>query len=300
LSTVHNDYHAERLKQYPLIHQGKVRDSFAIDDEHMLIVASDRLSAFDVVLPDPIPGKGEILTRISNFWFERTAAIIPNHLSGIKVMDVIDDPELAEMLRHRAVVVKRLKPLPLEAIVRGYLIGSGWKDYLDSGSICNIALPAGLRQADRLPEVIFTPSNKAAAGQHDVNIDFADISRLIGSPLAEQVRDISIQIFAHAVEHAAARGIIIADTKFEFGLDEDGQLRLMDEVLTPDSSRFWPEESYHPGTSPPSYDKQYVRDYLETLDWDKKPPGPTLPANIIEATAARYREAFARLTGPSL
>lgn len=300
MSTVHNDYHAERVTQYPLIHQGKVRDSFAIDDEYMLIVASDRLSAFDVVLPDPIPGKGEILTRISNFWFQRTAAIIPNHLSGIELVDVIDDPELAKMLRHRAVVVKRLKPLPLEAIVRGYLIGSGWKDYLDSGSICNIALPPGLRQADRLPEVIFTPSNKAAAGQHDVNIDFAETARLIGRSLAERLRAVSIQIYAHAVEHAAARGIIIADTKFEFGLDEDGQLRLIDEVLTPDSSRFWPEESYRPGTSPPSYDKQYVRDYLETLDWDKKPPGPTLPANIIEATAAKYHEAFERLTGPAL
>ncbi len=300
MSTIYNDYHAQRIAQYPLIHQGKVRDSFAIDDKHMLIVASDRLSAFDVVLPDPIPGKGGILTRISNFWFKRTAQIIPNHLSGIEVVDVIDDSELIEMLRHRAVVVKRLKPLPLEAIVRGYLIGSGWKDYLQAGSICNIALPQGLRQADRLPEVIFTPSNKAAAGQHDVNIEFAEIARLVGRPLAEQVRDISIQIYAQAVEHAAARGIIIADTKFEFGLDEDGQLRLMDEVLTPDSSRFWPEESYRPGTSPPSYDKQYVRDYLETLDWDKQPPGPTLPANIIQATAAKYREAFERLTGPPL
>jgi len=214
------------------------------------------------------------------------------------VVDVIDDAELVQMLRHRAVVVNRLKPLPLEAIVRGYLIGSGWKDYLDSGSICNIALPQGLRQADRLPEAIFTPSSKAVAGQHDVNIEFEETARLIGRQLAERVRDISIQIYAHAVEHAAARGIIIADTKFEFGLDEDGQLVLMDEVLTPDSSRFWPEESYRPGTSPPSYDKQYVRDYLETLDWDKQPPGPNLPANIIEATAAKYREAFRRLTGP--
>ena len=300
MSTVQNHYHAERITQYPLVHRGKVRDSFAIDDQHLLIVASDRLSAFDVVLPDPIPGKGEILTRISNFWFKRTAGIIPNHLSGIEVVDVIDDSELAQMLRHRAVVVKRLKPLPLEAIVRGYLIGSGWKDYLDSGSICNIALPPGLRQADRLPEVIFTPSSKAAAGQHDVNIEFAETAKLIGRPLAERVRDTSIEMYAQAVEHAAARGIIIADTKFEFGLDEDGQLRLMDEVLTPDSSRFWPEESYRPGTSPPSYDKQYVRDYLETLDWDKLPPGPTLPANIIQATAAKYREAFERLTGPPL
>jgi len=300
LSSMQNHYHAGRITQYPLIHQGKVRDSFAVDDEHMLIVASDRLSAFDVVLPDPIPGKGEILTRISNFWFRRTDNIIPNHLSGIEVANVIDDPELANVLRHRAVVVKKLKPLPLEAIVRGYLIGSGWKDYLETGRVCGIALPPGLRQADRLPEVIFTPSNKAAAGQHDENVDFAKTAGLIGRSLAEQVRDISIQLYQHAVEHAANRGIIIADTKFEFGLDENGTLRLMDEILTPDSSRFWPEESYQPGTSPPSYDKQFVRDYLETLDWDKKPPGPALPAKIIEATAAKYHEAYERLTGPAL
>ncbi len=300
MSSMQNHYHAGWITQYPLIHQGKVRDSFAVDDEHMLIVASDRLSAFDVVLPDPIPGKGEILTRISNFWFKRTDNIIPNHLSGIEVADVIDDPELASMLRHRAVVVKKLKPLPLEAIVRGYLIGSGWKDYLETGIVCGIALPPGLRQADRLPEAIFTPSNKAAAGQHDENVDFGKIAGLIGRSLAEQVRDISIQIYQHAVELATDRGIIIADTKFEFGLDENGTLRLMDEVLTPDSSRFWPEESYQPGTSPPSYDKQFVRDYLETLDWDKKPPGPDLPAEIIEATAAKYAEAYERLTGPAL
>ena len=293
-------YSAELITQYPLIHQGKVRDSFAIDDEHMLIVASDRLSAFDVVLPNPIPGKGEILTRISSFWFERTSDIVPNHLSGIDVADVIDDPDLLEVLRQRSVVVKRLKPLPLEAIVRGYIIGSGWKDYLESGAICDIILPAGLQQAQRLPETIFTPSNKAAAGQHDVNIDFESIAAVIGLPLAEQVRDVSIQIYEHAVSHAAERGIIIADTKFEFGLDERGKLRLMDELLTPDSSRFWPMESYQPGTSPPSYDKQYVRDYLETLDWDKRPPGPELPARIIEATAAKYREAYERLTGPVL
>jgi len=292
-------YHAGLVTQYPLIHQGKVRDSFAIDDRHMLIVASDRLSAFDVVMSDPIPGKGEILTRIANFWFERTQHIVPNHLSGISVEEVIDDPQVLEVLRHRSVVVKRLKPLPLEAIVRGYIIGSGWKDYLETGAVCGIRLPAGLRQADKLPEVIFTPSNKAGAGQHDINIDFEAIGNLIGASLAEQVRDRSIEIYRFAVEHAAARGIIIADTKFEFGLDEDGQLRIMDEVLTPDSSRFWPEESYQPGTSPPSYDKQFVRDYLETLDWDKTPPPPPIPAEIIEATAAKYREAFERLTGPA-
>jgi len=292
-------YHAGLVTQYPLIHQGKVRDSFAIDDRHMLIVASDRLSAFDVVMSDPIPGKGEILTRIANFWFERTQHIVPNHLSGIAVEDVIDDPHVLAVLRHRSVVVKRLKPLPIEAIVRGYIIGSGWKDYLETGAICGIELPPGLRQADQLPEVIFTPSNKAAAGQHDINIDFQATRKLLGDSLAEQVRDSSIGIYKFAVEHAAARGIIIADTKFEFGIDEDGRLRVMDEVLTPDSSRFWPEESYQPGTSPPSYDKQFVRDYLETLNWDKTPPPPPIPAEIIEATAAKYREAFERLTGPA-
>ena len=291
-------YTADLITQYPLIHQGKVRDSFGIDDEHMLIVASDRLSAFDVVLPDPIPGKGEILTRISNFWFERTAGIIPNHLSGIEVAEVIDDPKLLDVLRYRSVVVRKLKPLPLESIVRGYLIGSGWKDYQESGAICGIPLPPGLQQAARLPEVIFTPSNKAAAGQHDSNIDFESVVALIGQTLAEKVKKATIRIYQHAVEHAAARGIIIADTKFEFGLDQDGTLRLMDEVLTPDSSRFWPQESYRPGTSPPSYDKQFVRDYLETLDWDKRPPGPALPADVIQATAAKYRDAFDRLTGP--
>jgi phosphoribosylaminoimidazole-succinocarboxamide synthase len=292
-------YHSGLVTQYPLIHQGKVRDSFAIDDRHMLIVASDRLSAFDVVMSDPIPGKGEILTRIANFWFERTQHIVPNHLSGIAVEDVIDDPHVLAVLRHRSVVVKRLKPLPIEAIVRGYIIGSGWKDYLETGAICGIELPPGLRQADQLPEVIFTPSNKATAGQHDINIDFQATRNLLGDSLAEQVRDSSIRIYQFAVEHAAARGIIIADTKFEFGIDEDGRLRVMDEVLTPDSSRFWPEESYQPGTSPPSYDKQFVRDYLETLDWDKTPPPPPIPAEIIEATAAKYREAFERLTGPA-
>ena len=289
-------YHADLVTQYPLIHQGKVRDSFAIDDQHMLIVASDRLSAFDVVMSEPIPGKGEILTRIANFWFERTRHIVPNHLSGITVDEVIDDPQVLSVLRHRSVVVKRLKPLPLEAIVRGYIIGSGWKDYQETGSICGIELPAGLQQADPLPKVIFTPSNKAAAGQHDINIDFQATRDLIGNSLAEQIRDVSIQIYQYAVGHAAACGIIIADTKFEFGLDEDGRLCVMDEVLTPDSSRFWPEESYRPGTSPPSYDKQFVRDYLETLDWDKKPPPPPIPAEIIAATAAKYREAYERLT----
>jgi phosphoribosylaminoimidazole-succinocarboxamide synthase len=293
-------YHADLVTGLPLIHQGKVRDSFEIDPEHMLIVASDRLSAFDVVMAEPIPGKGEILTRISNFWFDRTRGIIANHLSGIAVADVIGDPALLRVLQHRAVVVRRLRPLPVEAVVRGYLIGSGWKDYQRSGSVCGIALPPGLRQADRLPEVLFTPSSKAPSGEHDVNIDFAAVVRLVGEDLAGQMRDASIRIYEHAVEYAAPRGIIIADTKFEFGLDEDGRLVLMDEVLTPDSSRFWPVESYAPGTSPPSYDKQFVRDYLETLDWDKRPPPPPIPADIIAATAAKYREAYERLTGENL
>jgi len=293
-------YHAGLVTQFPLIHQGKVRDSFAIDDDHMLIVASDRLSAFDVVMAEPIPGKGEILTRISNFWFERTRDIIPNHLSGIALADVIDDAATLQLLRGRAVVVRRLQPLLVEAVVRGYLIGSGWKDYQATGQVCGIQLPPGLRQADRLPETLFTPSNKAAAGEHDSNIDFAAVVDLAGADLAAEIRDASIRIYEYAVKHALSCGIIIADTKFEFGLDPEGRLVLMDEVLTPDSSRFWPEESYAPGTSPPSYDKQFVRDYLETLDWDKRPPPPPIPADVIEATAAKYREAFERLTGENL
>ena len=293
-------YSPDLVTQYPLVHQGKVHDSFAVDDDHLLIVASDRLSAFDVVMAEPIPGKGEILTRISNFWFERTGDIVPNHLSGIGVEEVIDDPAVAEVLRHRAVVVKRLRPLLLEAVVRGYLIGSGWKDYQQSGAVCGIALPPGLRQADRLPEVIFTPSSKAASGEHDVNVDFDTVAAQVGAELAHKVRDISIRIYEYAAGHALGRGIIIADTKFEFGLDAAGDLYLMDEVLTPDSSRFWPQESYRPGTSPPSYDKQFVRDYLETLDWDKRPPPPPIPDAIIQATAAKYREAYERLTGEAL
>jgi phosphoribosylaminoimidazole-succinocarboxamide synthase len=297
MSATATAYHSGLVTQYPLIHQGKVRDSFAIDADHMLIVASDRLSAFDVVMSEPIPGKGEILTRISNVWFERTRDIVPNHLAGIDVAEVIDDAELLRILRHRAVVVKRLEPLLVEAVVRGYLIGSGWKDYQATGAVCGIALPSGLRQADRLPGTLFTPSNKAAAGEHDMNIDFSAVVELAGAELAAQVRDASIRIYEFAVAHARPRGIIIADTKFEFGLDADGRLLLMDEVLTPDSSRFWPMESYAPGTSPPSYDKQFVRDYLETLDWDKRPPPPPVPTAVIEATAAKYREAYERLTG---
>lgn len=281
----------------PLVHQGKVRDSFAVGEDHLLMVASDRLSAFDVVLPDAIPGKGEILTRLSEFWFNKTVQVIPNHCSELSVFDVLADQALAGQLQHRATVVKKLKPLPLEAIVRGYLIGSGWADYQRSGALCGIELPAGLQQASALPEVLFTPSSKAAAGSHDENVSFEHICSLIGTELAEQVRQSSISLYSLAAGHARARGVIIADTKFEFGLDADGTLHVMDEVLTPDSSRFWPAESWQTGISPPSYDKQIVRDYLETLDWDKTPPGPKLPADIIERTRACYQEVFEKLTG---
>jgi phosphoribosylaminoimidazole-succinocarboxamide synthase len=264
----------------------------------MLIVASDRLSAFDVVLPQPIPGKGEVLTRVSSFWFARTAELVPNHLTGIDVAAVVTDPAERRQLGDRAVVVRRLQPLPVEAIVRGYLIGSGWKDYQRSGAVCDIALPAGLRQADRLPEAIYTPSTKAAIGDHDQNVSFEHSADLIGAELAAQVRDTSLAIYRNAAAYALTRGIIIADTKFEFGLDDAGRLHLIDEVLTPDSSRFWPADQYRPGISPPSFDKQFVRDYLETLDWDKTPPGPELPQEIIDKTAAKYAEAEARLTRP--
>ena len=286
------------LKGLALIHRGKVRDIYAVDDARMLIVASDRLSAFDVVLPQPIPGKGEVLTRVSSFWFARTAELVPNHLTGIDVAAVVTDPAERRQLGDRAVVVRRLQPLPVEAIVRGYLIGSGWKDYQRSGAVCDIALPAGLRQADRLPEAIYTPSTKAAIGDHDQNVSFEHSADLIGAELAAQVRDTSLAIYRNAAAYALTRGIIIADTKFEFGLDDAGRLHLIDEVLTPDSSRFWPADQYRPGNSPPSFDKQFVRDYLETLDWDKTPPGPALPQEIIDKTAAKYAEAEARLTRP--
>ena len=289
-------YTTDMLDCLTLIHQGKVRDSFVLDEDHMLIVASDRLSAFDVVLPDPVPGKGALLTRVSNFWFEKTQDIIDNHLTGLPVGEIIADPQLAALLADRSVIVRRLKPLPVEAIVRGYLIGSGWNDYQQTGSVCGIPLPTGLRQADKLPEVLFTPSTKATAGDHDENVDFAAIVDLIGEDMACQVRDVSIKIYEFAARYALERGIIIADTKFEFGLDNDGKLYLMDEVLTPDSSRFWPKDSWKPGTSPPSFDKQFVRDYLETLDWNKQAPGPLLPSEIIEATLQKYAEACHILT----
>jgi phosphoribosylaminoimidazole-succinocarboxamide synthase len=279
-----------------LVHRGKVRDVYALSPDELLIVATDRLSAFDVVLPDPIPGKGEMLTQISNFWFGRTAALMPNHLTGKPVAAVLPagiDPAPYE---RRSNVTKRLNPVPIEAIARGYLIGSGWKDYQATGSVCGIRLPAGLRQAERLPEPIFTPSTKAAAGSHDENVGFDTVVATIGADLAERVRAATLEIYAFAAGHAAARGILIADTKLEFGTDAGGRLYVMDEMLTPDSSRFWPADEYRVGTSPPSYDKQYVRDYLETLDWNKQAPGPHLPAAVIAGTAARYAEALRRLT----
>ena len=280
-----------------LLHRGKVRDVYALSGDRLLIVASDRLSAFDVVLPDPIPGKGEMLTQVSNFWFGKTARLVPNHLTGTPVAEVLPqgvDPKLYE---KRAVVVKRLKALPVEAIARGYLIGSGWKDYQRTGELCGIKLPAGLKQAQQLPEPIFTPSTKAPKGTHDENIGFDTVEDLIGADLAKQVRDATLAIYTFAAKYAAERGIIIADTKFEFGTDANGKLSVMDEMLTPDSSRFWPADQYKVGISPPSYDKQFVRDYLETLDWDKRAPGPKLPREVIEGTAAKYAEALRKLAG---
>ena len=284
------------LSGLKLLYSGKVRDNYAVDDHSMLIVTTDRLSAFDVVLPDPIPDKGRVLTQISNFWFDRTRHIVPNHLTGRALTQLpLPAAELAT-LEGRAIIVKRLKPLPIEAVVRGYLIGSGWKDYQRSGKVCGIELPAGLQLAERLPTPIFTPATKADLGAHDENISFDEVSALLGAPLATQVRTTAIALYQFAADHAQARGIIIADTKFEFGLDQDGRLTLMDEVLTPDSSRFWPADTYRVGVSPPSFDKQYVRDYLETLDWDKRAPGPALPAGIIARTRDKYLEALQRLT----
>ncbi len=285
------------LPHLKLLNRGKVRDIYDVDEGHMLIVTSDRLSAFDVILPQPIPGKGEVLTRVANFWFERTRNIIPNHLCDMPLKQVVPDAEQRTALGERALVVRKLKPLPVEAIVRGYLIGSGWKDYRKSGAVCGIQLPEGLRQADQLPEAIYTPSTKAGIGEHDENISFEQTVDLLGRELAEQVRDVSLTVYTECAAFARKKGIIIADTKFEFGQDEAGTLYLIDEVLTPDSSRFWPADQYRPGISPPSFDKQFVRDYLETLDWDKTPPGPDLPREIIARTAEKYREAEARLTG---
>lgn len=276
-------------------YSGKVRDLYEIDDKRMLMVASDRLSAFDVILPEPIPGKGEILTQISNFWFEKLKHIMPNHFTGDTVYDVLPENE-ARAVEQRAVVAKRLTPVKIEAIVRGYLAGSGWKEYQKNGTVCGIRLPEGLREADKLPEVLFTPSTKAEVGGHDENISFAECEKIIGKELAAQVRDKAVALYTEAAAYAETRGIIICDTKFEFGLDENGTLTLMDEVLTPDSSRFWPKEHYRPGSNPPSFDKQFVRDWLEQSGWNKQPPAPQVPADIIEKTAAKYREALRLLT----
>jgi phosphoribosylaminoimidazole-succinocarboxamide synthase len=285
-----------RIQSLRKVHQGKVRDIYEADAEHLLIVTTDRLSAFDVVLPDPIPFKGEVLTRISEFWFKKTRHLVPNHLTGLRVEDFVRDPEERAQLAGRSMVVKKVRALPLEAVVRGYLIGSGYKDYKQHGSVCGIALPAGLAMADALPAPLFTPASKAPAGHHDENIDFEAIVGLVGRDLAVRVREVALAVYALAAEHARARDIIIADTKFEFGVDAAGDLLLIDEALTPDSSRFWPVASYKPGISPPSFDKQFVRDYLESLHWNKKPPAPHLPADILARTSENYRKALKLLT----
>ena len=283
------------LPGLPLRHRGKVRDVFDLPGDRLLIVATDRLSAFDVVLPDPIPGKGEMLCQISNFWFDRTRGLMPNHLTGVDVASVLPEGVDPALYARRAVVTRRLKPVPVEAIARGYLIGSGWKDYQRTGRVSGIALPDGLRQAEQLPHPIFTPSTKGAVGDHDENIAFASMVRIVGAELAEQVRDATLRLYAHARDYAAERGILLADTKFEFGTDADGRLYVMDEMLTPDSSRYWPADAVFVGTSPPSYDKQFVRDWLEQSGWDKTAPGPRLPADVIERTRAKYAEALQRL-----
>jgi len=290
--------HRTDLRALTKIHTGKVRDIYTLDGQHLLVVTTDRLSAFDVVLPDPIPDKGCVLNGISNFWFGQTRHIVPNHLTNQSIESAITDTAERELLAGRAVIVRKLAALPIEAVVRGYLIGSGWKDYQKNGAVCGISLPAGLRLAERLPSPLFTPATKAAVGAHDENISCTEVERLIGATLALQVRDTALALYNFAVLHARRRGIIIADTKFEFGVDENGQLTLIDEVLTPDSSRFWPADTYRVGESPTSFDKQFVRDYLETLDWNKQAPAPRLPAAIIAKTSEKYREALARLTGP--
>jgi len=284
------------LRSLKLRHRGKVRDIYDIDDKHMLIVTTDRLSAFDVVLGDPIPGKGAMLTAMSNFWFARTRKLIPNQVADIQLAQVLTDPVERAQVEKQAVVVKKLKALQIEAIVRGYLVGSGWKEYQKSGTVCGIQLPAGLKEADKLPEPIFTPSTKAALGMHDENISFEKAAGIVGSELAEKVKQATIAIYKDCAEYALTKGIIIADTKFEFGLDEQGTLTLIDEVLTPDSSRFWPADQYKPGSNPPSFDKQYVRDWLEASGWNKKAPAPKLPPEVIAKTAEKYREALTRLT----
>jgi phosphoribosylaminoimidazole-succinocarboxamide synthase len=289
-----------RIASLALLGRGKVRDLYAVDAAHLLLVSTDRLSAFDVILPDPIPFKGHVLTAMSKFWFARLAHVVPSHVTGIDPESVVRTAEEREQVRGRSMVVRRLQPLPIEAVARGYLIGSGWKDYQASGGVCGVQLPAGLRQADRLPEPIFTPATKAEAGAHDENIGFAEVEARIGPALAREVRDVTLRLYAEAAAYAAERGILIADTKFEFGTDADGRLVWIDEALTADSSRFWPADEYRPGISPPSFDKQFVRDYLETLDWDKRAPGPRLPEDIVRRTSEKYREALRRLAGIDL
>ena len=274
-----------------LLARGKVRDIYEADDQHLLIVATDRLSAYDVIMPNPIPGKGEILTSLSNFWFDMMSDLVPNHLTKLNINSYISDKREIKILEKRSIIVKKLKPLPIESVVRGYLIGSGWRDYEKNSAICGIKLPKNLNQAQKLPEIIYTPATKAAAGDHDINIDYEMTESLIGKELAKRVKEISIGIYKRAFYYAISRGIIIADTKFEFGLDDEENLYLIDEILTPDSSRFWPKDSYKVGVSPPSYDKQYLRDYLDTLSWEKVAPGPDLPDEIIQNTYQKYLEA---------
>lgn len=290
--------HESNLTSLPLLHRGKVRDLYQVDAEHLLIVQTDRLSAFDVILPDPIPGKGAVLTAVSNFWFDQLREVIPNHLSGIDPESVVQGEAEKAQVRGRAFVTKKLKPLPVEAIVRGYLVGSGWKDYQKTQSVCGIPLPAGLREAEKLPEPLFTPSTKAAVGDHDENISFEEVVKLLGAARAAEVRDATIALYVAAANYAASKGIIIADTKFEFGVDEAGTLYLIDEALTPDSSRFWPADQYQVGSNPPSFDKQFVRDWLETSGWDKKPPAPRVPQDVLQKTADKYAEAQQRLLTP--
>ena len=284
------------IKSLPFLHRGKVRDIYAVGDDKLLVVQTDRLSAFDVILPDPIQDKGEVLTAVSNFWFDRLQHIIPNHLTGIAPESVVSTEE-REQVRDRAFVVKKLTPLPIEAIVRGYLVGSGWKDYQKAGKVCGISLPAGLREAEKLPEPLFTPSTKAAVGDHDENISYGQAVELLGEARANEVRDATLALYVEAANYAATKGIIIADTKFEFGVDDTGRMYLIDEALTPDSSRFWPADQYRVGSNPPSFDKQFVRDWLETSGWNKKPPAPHIPPDVLQKTADKYREALVRLTG---
>ncbi len=289
--------HESNLTSLPLLHRGKVRDLYEVDAQHLLIVQTDRLSAFDVILDDPIPGKGEVLTAVSNFWFAKLQHVIPNHLSGIAPESVVQGEAEIAQVKGRAFVTKKLQPLPIEAIVRGYLVGSGWKDYQKTGTICGLALPKGLREAEKLPEPLFTPSTKAAVGDHDENISYAQAVELLGEKMAAQVRDATLALYSEAANYAATKGIIIADTKFEFGVDESGKLYLIDEALTPDSSRFWPADQYQVGSNPPSFDKQFVRDWLEASGWNKQAPAPRIPADVLEKTAAKYREAQQRLLG---